>query len=122
MLTQHTYFNLDAYRDPSTDKVWDHTLHLPYSSRYLEADQGALPTGKILTAAKGSINDFASSPNLTLGHARDQPGFEGNCGADGAVSFILNFVQAFRDEVAWAGELCNYSLSSPWPTKVPPTL
>ncbi|KAI4602544.1 hypothetical protein KJ359_009792 [Pestalotiopsis sp. 9143b] len=84
MLTQHTYFNLDAYRDPSTDKVWDHTLHLPYSSRYLEADQGALPTGKILTAAKGSINDFASAPNLTLGHARDEPGFEGNCGADGA--------------------------------------
>lgn len=99
MLTQHTYFNLDAYRDPSTDKVWDHTLHLPYSSRYLEADQGALPTGKILNAAKGSINDFASSPNLTLGHARDQPGFEGNCGADGAVSIILNFVQAFQEDV-----------------------
>ncbi|ETS83152.1 hypothetical protein PFICI_05028 [Pestalotiopsis fici W106-1] len=84
MLTQHTYFNLDAYRDPSTDKIWDHTLHLPYSARYLEADQGALPTGKILTAAEGSINDFASAPNLALGHARDQAGFSGNCGADGA--------------------------------------
>ena len=57
---------------------------MPYSARYLEADQGALPTGKILTAAPGSINDFASAPGLELGHARDQPGFEGNCGADGA--------------------------------------
>ncbi|KAF3022034.1 hypothetical protein E8E14_012726 [Neopestalotiopsis sp. 37M] len=84
ILTQHTYFNLDAYRDPSTDKIWDHTLHLPYSARYLEADQGALPTGKILTAAPGSINDFASAPHLALGHARNQSGFAENCGADGA--------------------------------------
>lgn len=57
---------------------------MPYSSRYLEADQGALPTGEILTAAPGDINDFASAPGLALGHARDQPGFAGNCGADGA--------------------------------------
>ncbi|KAK4237116.1 galactose mutarotase-like domain-containing protein [Achaetomium macrosporum] len=84
LLTQHTYFNLDAYRNPATSKIWDHTLYLPYSPRYLEADQGALPTGKILTAAPNSINDFASSPNLTLGHARNQTGFEGNCGANGA--------------------------------------
>lgn len=60
------------------------SLYMPYSARYLEADQGALPTGEILTAAPGSINDFASAPGLALGHARDQPGFEGNCGADGA--------------------------------------
>ncbi|KAK4101178.1 aldose epimerase-like protein, partial [Parathielavia hyrcaniae] len=84
LLTQHTYFNLDAYRNPATSKIWDHTLHLPYSKRYLEADQGALPTGQILTAAPGSINDFSSSPSLSLGHARNQTGFAGNCGADGA--------------------------------------
>ncbi|KAK4120619.1 galactose mutarotase-like protein [Parathielavia appendiculata] len=84
LLTQHTYFNLDAYRNPATPKIWDHTLYLPFSKRYLEADQGALPTGKILTAAPGSINDFASSPSLLLGHARNQTGFEGNCGANGA--------------------------------------
>ncbi|KAK3948738.1 galactose mutarotase-like domain-containing protein [Pseudoneurospora amorphoporcata] len=84
LLTQHTYFNLDAYKNPATDKIWDHTLYMPYSARYLEADQGALPTGKILTAAPGSINDFASAANLALGHARDQPGFSGNCGANGA--------------------------------------
>ncbi|KAL2258553.1 hypothetical protein VTK26DRAFT_8110 [Humicola hyalothermophila] len=84
LLTQHTYFNLDAYRNPATSKIWDHTLHLPYSSRYLEADQAALPTGEILTAAPESINDFASAAGIPLGHARDTPEFAGNCGADGA--------------------------------------
>lgn len=63
--------------------VWDHNLYLPYSKRYLEADQGALPTGKILTAAPGSINDFASKPDLLFGHSRNVTGFKGNCGADG---------------------------------------
>lgn len=80
MLTQHTYFNLDAYKDPDTSQIWGHTLHLPYSKRYLEADSGALPTGNILTAAAGSINDFASSSNLLLGHARNTTGFSSNCG------------------------------------------
>ncbi|EAA34001.2 galactose mutarotase-like protein [Neurospora crassa] len=84
LLTQHTYFNLDAYKNPATNKIWDHTLYMPYSARYLEADQSALPTGKILTAAPGSINDFASAAGLALGHARDRPGFAGNCGANGA--------------------------------------
>jgi galactose mutarotase-like enzyme len=80
MLTQHTYLNLDAYRNPATDTIWDHTLSLPYSPRYLELDDGALPTGKILTAAPGSVNDFASSPNISFGHAVDAAGFKGNCG------------------------------------------
>ncbi|KAI1633817.1 galactose mutarotase-like domain-containing protein [Biscogniauxia mediterranea] len=81
MLTQHTYFNLDAYRDPSTAQIWDHTLHLPRSRsrRYLAADAGALPTGEIATAAPGGLNDFASAPGLALGHARADPGFAGNC-------------------------------------------
>lgn len=84
MLTQHTYFNLDAYRNPDTDKIWNHTLYLPYSGRYLVADDGALPTGQIRAALAGSINDFASQPDMPLGHARNQPGFAGNCGASGA--------------------------------------
>jgi aldose 1-epimerase len=57
---------------------------MPYSKRYLVADDGALPTGKIETAKPNSINDFASSPNLLIGHARTLPGFSGNCGAGGA--------------------------------------
>jgi aldose 1-epimerase len=83
MLTQHTYFNLDAYKNPATSLIWNHTLSMPYSSRYLEADDGALPTGKILTAAPGSVNDFASSSTQPFGHARNDPKFAGNCGAGG---------------------------------------
>jgi aldose 1-epimerase len=83
MLTHHTYFNLDAFKNPASPKIWDHMLSMPYSKRYLDADDGALPTGKILTAAPGSINDFASSTNLSLGHAQNLAGFGGNCGAGG---------------------------------------
>jgi aldose 1-epimerase len=84
MLTQHTYFNLDAYKDPETDKIWNHTLYMPYSERYLVADDGALPTGEIGVAEPGSINDFASEPGIQLGHASGEPEFPGNCGAGGA--------------------------------------
>lgn len=83
MLTQHTYFNLDAFKNPATDKVWDHTLYMPYSSRYLVADDSALPTGEIGVAEPGTINDFASEPGLALGHAKNDPAFPGNCGAGG---------------------------------------
>ncbi|KAI1652349.1 galactose mutarotase-like protein [Daldinia loculata] len=84
MLTQHTYFNLDAFKNPDTDQIWNHTLYLPYSKRYLVADDGALPTGKIGTAEPNSINDFSSRPGLFLGHARSDPKFSGNCGGGGA--------------------------------------
>lgn len=84
MLTHHTYFNLDAYRNPDTVKIWNHTLHMPYSKRYLVADDGALPTGEIATAAPDSMNDFASAPDLLLGHAQGLPGFSSNCGGGGA--------------------------------------
>ncbi|KAH9896193.1 galactose mutarotase-like protein [Xylariomycetidae sp. FL2044] len=83
MLTQHTYFNLDAYKNPSGPKIWNHTLHMPYSSRYLVADAGALPTGEIASAAPGSVNDFASAPGLFLGHAQADPAFPGNCDGGG---------------------------------------
>ncbi|KAI1179523.1 aldose 1-epimerase [Nemania sp. FL0916] len=84
MLTHHTYFNLDAYKNPSTEKIWNHTLYMPYSARYLVADDGALPTGEIATAAPGSINDFASAPGMFLGHAQNLAGFSSNCGGGGA--------------------------------------
>jgi galactose mutarotase-like enzyme len=84
MLTQHTYFNLDAYKNPETGKIWNHTLYMPYSQKYLVADDSAVPTGEIATAEPGSINDFASKPDIQLGHASDDPAFPGNCGAGGA--------------------------------------
>ncbi|KAI1108888.1 aldose 1-epimerase [Nemania sp. NC0429] len=84
MLTHHTYFNLDAFKNSESIKIWNHTLYMPYSKRYLVADDGALPTGEIATAAPSSINDFASAPNLFLGHAQSLPGFSSNCGGGGA--------------------------------------
>lgn len=81
MLTHHTYFNLDAYKDPQTAAIWNYTLSMPYSKRYLELDGGALPTGKILTAAPGSVNDFASAKDITIGHSASDPSFKNNCGS-----------------------------------------
>uniref|UniRef100_A0A8H7KCE3 Aldose 1-epimerase n=1 Tax=Bionectria ochroleuca TaxID=29856 RepID=A0A8H7KCE3_BIOOC len=83
MLTQHTYFNLDAYKDPDTEKVWNHTLYMPYSQRYLVNSDSAIPTGEIGVAEPGSIDDFASEPGIELGHASDDPAFAGHCGAGG---------------------------------------
>ncbi|KAI6779600.1 uncharacterized protein J7T54_008218 [Emericellopsis cladophorae] len=81
MLTQRTYFNLDAYKNPDTGKIWKHTLHMPYTQKYLVADDSAVPTGETAVAELSSINDFASEPDLQLGHASDDPAFPENCGA-----------------------------------------
>ncbi|KAK7222708.1 hypothetical protein V2G26_010711 [Clonostachys chloroleuca] len=83
MLTQHTYFNLDAYKDPDTEKIWNHTLYMPYSQRYLVNSDSAIPTGEIGVAEPGSIDDFASESGIELGHASDDPAFSGHCGAGG---------------------------------------
>ncbi|KAI2642034.1 aldose 1-epimerase [Xylaria nigripes] len=80
MLTQHTYFNLDAFKNPDELEIWNHTLYMPYSKRYLVADDGAVPTGEIASVAPNSLNDFASAPYMPLGHAGDLPGFSSNCG------------------------------------------
>ena len=108
MLTHHTYFNLDAYKDPDTTLIWNHTLHMPYSKRYLEIDSGALPTGKILTAEADSVNDFASKADIPLGHAVGAKGFKDNCGGscDGYNGYWL-----FEDAPANATVL---QLASPW--------
>ena len=79
MLTQHTYFNLDAFANPATQKIWNHTLHLPYATRNLAADSGALPTGKINNVTSGSIDDFWSTPRQ-LGFSTGAANFKDHCG------------------------------------------
>jgi len=83
MLTQHTYFQLDAFANPANRSIWNHTIHMPYAKRVMEIDGNALPTGVISKIAKGAIDDFWSQPRK-LGFAANQPGFEGHCGGNGA--------------------------------------
>jgi len=80
MLTQHTYWNLDAFSNPATDLIFDHSYHMPFSQRLLEPDPAMLPTGKILDIPAGDVNDFWSKPKL-IGADRDNPLWKGNCGA-----------------------------------------
>lgn len=79
MLTQHTYFNLDAFANPNTDLIWNHTYSTPFSKRLLEPDASMVPTGKLTTIPKNDINDFWSKPK-ELGASIQSPGWVGNCG------------------------------------------
>lgn len=79
MLTQHTYFQLDAFADPATRTVWNHTLYAPEMKRILPADSGALPTGTIFNIPEGNIDDFWSTPRQ-LGFASGTSAFETHCG------------------------------------------
>ncbi|KAG0126567.1 galactose mutarotase-like domain-containing protein [Tuber indicum] len=81
MLTQHTYWNLDAFGNPDTDLIWNHSYHMPFSQRLLEPDPSMLPTGRIISIPAGDINDFWSGPRL-LGAGSNDPLWKGNCGSE----------------------------------------
>lgn len=49
MLMNHIYWNLDAFSDPNSPTVLNHTLHMPYSTRYIKVDRTLIPTGAIGT-------------------------------------------------------------------------
>lgn len=55
----HPYFNLDGFADPSDPTILDHTLHLPYCTRWVEVDNIEVATGQI-----GSVT--ASDPDSYL--------------------------------------------------------
>jgi len=61
MLTQHIYWNLDAYKDGSSD-ILSHKLRLD-ASRYIEVDELAIPTGN-LTNVAGTPLDFRKEQNI----------------------------------------------------------
>ncbi len=79
MLTSHTYWNLDGFSNNQTSTVFNHTFHLPYSGQRVAVDNILIPTGDIVTNAKGSVNDFWSAPKQ-IGHSFDDPEIHGNCG------------------------------------------
>jgi aldose 1-epimerase len=75
MLTQHTYFQLDAFARPDNRTVWNHTLYMPEARRVMLADANALPTGVIANITAGDISDFWSAPH-ELGFASGNANFE----------------------------------------------
>ncbi|KAH7400781.1 galactose mutarotase-like domain-containing protein [Phaeosphaeria sp. MPI-PUGE-AT-0046c] len=79
MLTQHTYFQLDAFARPDNRSVWNHTMYMPEAKRVMVADGNALPTGVIANVSAGDISDFWSAPH-ELGFASGNANFENNCG------------------------------------------
>lgn len=59
MLTTHPYWNLNAFVDTANPNILDHTLHMPYSKRYVEIDNIEVATGQI-----GVVADQNGHPGL----------------------------------------------------------
>ncbi|KAJ2912594.1 hypothetical protein MD484_g7817, partial [Candolleomyces efflorescens] len=63
MVTQHIYWNLDAFQDPGVDTVLD-THHLQVdASRVIEVDGNAIPTGKFIDV-QGTPLDFRNARRI----------------------------------------------------------
>ncbi|CAO2648021.1 Nn.00g089430.m01.CDS01 [Neocucurbitaria sp. VM-36] len=108
MLTQHTYFQLDAFARPDNRTVWNHTLYMPEAKRVMAADENALPTGVIANVSPGAIDDFWSAPHQ-LGFASGNANFENHCG-NGCHGYNGNW--AFNDERDKSATVLT--LSSEW--------
>jgi aldose 1-epimerase len=79
MLTQHTYFQLDAFKRADNRTIWNHTVYMPEAKRVLVGDANALPTGEIAEIPAGAIDDFWSAPH-ELGFASGNAEFGTHCG------------------------------------------
>jgi aldose 1-epimerase len=108
MLTQHTYFQLDAFARPDNRTVWNHTLYMPEARRVMEVDANALPTGLIANSTAGDIADFWSAPHQ-LGFASGNANFQNNCGT-GCHGYNGNW--AFNDQRNKSATVLR--LSSAW--------
>ena len=93
MLTTHPYFNLDAFVDPTNPSIGDHTLFMPYCSRYVDINNIEVPTGQIssVTGPRNQHPLLGFTAPRTLGSSLDagvhQCGF--NCtGID--TNFIID--------------------------------
>lgn len=76
MLSSHTYWNLDAFANPATPTVLNHTLHLPYSGQRIGTDSILVPTGEILSIPQYDANDFWTAPKQ-IGANITAPGASG---------------------------------------------
>ena len=75
MLSNHVYWNLDAFSNPKDNTVLQDTLHMPYAKRYIEIDNIEVPTGAIGTVA-GTFLDFTTPKTI----GRDIEKATNNCG------------------------------------------
>lgn len=62
MLSNHVYWNLGAFVNQAAQHVYDNTLHMPYSSRYVQVETSQVPNGTIGTVS-GTFLDF-TTPKL----------------------------------------------------------
>jgi aldose 1-epimerase len=114
MLTQHTYFNLDAYANPATDLILNHTYYTPYSKRMLANRGDMVPTGEIPSLPKGDINDFWSCPKQ-LGTNSGDPEWVGNCGTDSGCGGYNNLWIIDRPKKqSWKSGKPSFTLKSEW--------
>lgn len=86
MLITHPYFNLDAFVNTTDPTILEHTLHMPYSDRYVEIDSIEVATGAIGSTTDTPL-DF-TSPS-TLGSSI-KAGVQ-QCGAD-CIGIDTNFI------------------------------
>ena len=79
MATNHAYWNLDAFANPSDVTILNHTLSLPFSKRMIGYDASAQADGTLPNVQRGSVNDFFSTPRH-VGASISDPAWIGNCG------------------------------------------
>lgn len=60
MLTNHAYWNLDAFANPETKTILNHTFSMPFGKRMMGTNAQADVTGNILDVEQGGIYDFWS--------------------------------------------------------------
>ena len=89
LLTTHPYWNLDAFSNPKTDLIFNHTLSLPFSKRIMGIDPSTECTGALPDVPAGSINDFWSKPKQ-IGASINDPAWVGNCGTGSGCSGYNN--------------------------------
>ncbi|KAF2166055.1 hypothetical protein M409DRAFT_23783 [Zasmidium cellare ATCC 36951] len=78
MLSNHIYWNLGAFVNSAAQHVYDNTLHMPYSSRYVQVETSQVPNGTIGTVA-GTFLDF-TSPRLIGSQINNGP--KNSCGVN----------------------------------------
>ncbi|CZT43741.1 related to aldose 1-epimerase [Rhynchosporium secalis] len=111
MLTTHPYWNLDAFANPHTDLVLNHTLHLPFGKRMTGIDAGTQSSGLLPNVKRGGVNDFVTKPKQ-IGASSGDKEWVGNCGTGSGCSGYNN--QWIVDRTDAEAEKPIATLSSDW--------